>query len=204
VGSLRGTIGGEKEAVKQSGGEVVVGPFEFATHCVTIQQIQMDPLPEENAIVARLFCCGATFAGVPFGFGTPRSPVIGRERDAPEARRGLIELDAYARFALLKFTDVNDTAIYFVPRLYVSKAQTVANRNHLLQEYERSMRVYDLRYGLLREGGARCLLPGDNDMDGQEKPLTAAKIAGFERFGLGRIQNETLQPSTYRPEGGRL
>ncbi len=137
VKSLRGTIGGERKAVKQ-------GPTGRS----------------------ELFGGWVLTHGKALRLGASRRPVVGRKCDAPEARRWLIKFDADTASVIHAFADVHDFADNLFARLHILEAKLVADVDHLFHQNQRAMGIHHLRHGFFDECRSGWLEATHDDMNG--------------------------------------
>jgi len=175
VGALRGTIGGEKVAVKLRA-ETKLG----------------ESLRDRVWAKSRFLSLGA-----------PWSPIVGRKRYTPKARGWLIKLDADPAFVILAFAKDHDGTSNFFTGFHISEPKVVAVRNHLLQQDKRAMGVDDLRYGFVGKRKAGNLWTQHDEANRQEQPLAAAYSGGPTSSCWQRLQDVTLLLKEYRREEER-
>ena len=175
MASLRGTIGGEKVAVK-----------------LRAETKRGGSLRDRVWAQSRFFSLGA-----------PWSPIVGRKRYTPKARGWLIKLDADPAFVILAFANNHNGTRNFFTGFHISEPKVVTVRNHLLQQDKRAMGVDDLSYGFLGKRKAGNLLTQHDDAHSQEQPLAAAYGGGLANFCWQRFQDVTLLLKEYRREEER-
>ena len=175
MGALRGTIGGEKVAVK-----------------LRAETKRGGSLRDRVWAQSRFLSLGA-----------PWSPIVGRKRYTPKARGWLIKLDADPAFVILAFANDHDGTSNFFTGFHISEPKVVAVRNHLLQQDKRAMGVDDLSYGFLGKRKAGNLLTQHDDANSQEQPLAAAYSGGPTSSCWQRLQDVTLLLKEYRREEER-
>ena len=172
MASLRGTIGGEKVAVK-----------------LRAETKRRGSLRDRVRAKSRLLSLRALW-----------SPIVGRKRYTPKARGWIIKLDTDPAFVILSFANDHNGTSNFFTGFHISEPKVVTVRNHLLQQDKRAMGVDDLSYGFLGKGKTGNLLTQHDDPHGQEQPLAAAYGGGPTSFCWQRIQDVTLLLKEYRRE----
>ncbi len=175
MGSLRGTIGGEKVAVK-----------------LRAETKRGGSLRDRARAKSKFLSLRALW-----------SPIVGRKGYAPKARGWRIKLDADPACVILAFANDHDGTINFFTGFHISDPQVITVRNHLLHQHERAMGVNNLSYGFLGKRKTGNLLTQHDDANSQEQPLAAAYGGGPTSFCWQRLQDVTLLLKEYRREEER-
>jgi len=173
--SLRGTIGGEKVAVKLCAETKREGLLHYR------------PRAKSKFLSLR----------------APWSPIVWRKRDPPKTRGWLIKLESNPAFVILAFANDHDGTSHFFTGFHISDLQVITVRNHLLHQNKRAMGVNDLSYGFLGKGKTGNLFTQHEDVHSQEQPLAAAYSGGPTNFCWQRLQDVTLLLKEYRREEDR-
>jgi len=175
VGSLRGTIGGEKVAVKLRAETKRGGSLR-------------DRVRAKSGFLSLRALWG---------------PIVGRKRYTPKARGWLIKLDADSAFVILAFTNDHNGTSNFFTGFHISEPKVVTVRNHLLYQNKCAMGVNDLSYGFLGKRKAGHLLAQHDDANSQEQSLAATYSGGLTSSCWQRLQDVTLLLKEYRREEER-
>jgi hypothetical protein len=80
----------------------------------------------------RLLGDGAGAKSYFFGFWTLGSPIVGRERHAPEAKGWQVKLQADGGFVISPLTNIYDGTSYFLAGSDIFDMQVITSRNNVL------------------------------------------------------------------------
>ena len=123
------------------------------------------------------------------GLGALGTPIVGRKRNTPKARGGLIKLDADRAFVILAFAYDHDGTSNFFAGFHISDAQAIAVRNHLLHQNKRAMGIDDLSYSFLGKRKTGNLFTRYDDVNSEEQSLAAARDGGFSGLCWERLHD---------------
>jgi len=176
----RGTNGDNPaNTLRRHGNHLKVGGRIKPSFCCRCRQVRLQPRREERGAALlrrndpREWRGGQ---GDAFGFGAVRTPVFGREGDAPEARGRLKEFDTYFRFTGLHDPGSRYRSWKLLTRAQVTDGEQLAHQNSLAQLQERAVGVDNRSTDFLGKPLAIGANPGHKNSDRQQDALATTLV----------------------------